>query len=57
MWGRIPFWASLNIGYWHTDTREAWALSSTWMDGALVGGPPHPCHLSPGLGKGLEPSV
>lgn len=36
MWGRIPFWASLNIGYWHTDTREAWALSSIWIGDWLV---------------------
>ena len=36
MWGPAPSQASLNIGHWCTDTREAWALSSIWMGGWWV---------------------
>lgn len=31
--------------------------SELHMERGLVGGPPHPCHLSPGLEKGLQPPV
>lgn len=37
MWSLILSWASLDIRYWCTDTREAWALSPTWMGGLVDG--------------------